>query len=348
MSPLRRRLLRGALAAGVTATLLAGVGSAVGWRAIGAALAAVDGRWAAVALATVLAVRVAETAQMTWVLRRAGLVIGAGRVLMAKGLGTLYAVVLPGDLVGGVAKWSSLAASTGDRSRSFHGVVYNRAVLFAAELSLGLVALLLHPPWSSPAATATVAVAALALGIVLAVVYHPRAGSGLDRRLLALAERGLPHAVARRGRALSEAAEAFRAFPGRLHLGFFAGACGIVLLRSLVLVSWAAALHLPVPWLALVWTEAVLSLLLQLPVTLGGLGVRETALVALLAPFGVAAGRAFALGLLVFAGIGAFVAVGLVCQALLVAGVVSWRGPGAPGGETAAAPPPPGGPRLPG
>lgn len=317
--------LRAALAFILTATLLAGVGTAVGWREIGAALAAVDGRLAAMAVALVLLVRGAETLQMTWILRRSGLAVGPGRVLMAKSLGAAYSLALPGDLAGGVVKWSSLAASTGRGSASLQGVVYNRVVLLAAELGLGLAALLLRPPWDSPAATAAVAAAVVAVLAGLAVVYHPRTGAGLDRRLLAVAERWLPARVGRDARGLSAAAGPFRGFAGRSHLAFLVAAAGIVVLRCLVLVTWSRALGLAVPWLALVWIKALLGLLRQLPVTIGGLGLRETAFVVLLAPFGVAPEQAFALGLVAFTGNLAYALVGLVCQGLLAGGVVRWR-----------------------
>lgn len=322
--------LRAALAMILAAALLAGVGTVVGWREIGAALAAVDLRLAALAVALILVVRGAETLQMTWILRRSGLAVGPGRVLMAKSLGAAYSLVLPGDLAGGVVKWSSLAASTGRGPASLQGVVYNRAVLLAAEAGLGLTALLLRPPWDSPAATAAVGAGVLALLAVVALAYHPRTGAGLDRRLLAVAERWLPARAGRGARGLSAAAGPFRAFSGRRHLAFALGACGIVALRCLVLVTWAAALGLAVPWLALVWLKALLGMLRQLPVTIAGLGVRETAFVVLLAPFGVPPEQAFALGLVAFTGTVVFALVGLVCQALLALGVVRWRPDEAP------------------
>jgi hypothetical protein len=329
-----RRLLRLGLAVSVAAALLAAVGTAVGWREIGAVLATLDGRLAALALSLVILTRAAETLQMTWILRRSGLAVGPGRVLLAKSLGALYTLVLPGELMGGMAKWSSLAASTGQGSASLQGVVYNRAVLLCAEASLGLVALLLRPPWSSPWASAAVAGFAALVLATLALVYHPRSGSRLDGRLLTLADRWLPAAARRRAHRLAAAAAPFRAFAGRRHLGFYLAACGIVALRCLVLVTWSRSLGLAVPWLVLVWLKALLGFLRQLPVTVGGLGVRESAFVLLLAPFGVLPEQAFALGLLAFAGSLVLVATGLVGQALVALGVVRWRGaPAAPSGS---------------
>jgi len=322
----RRRIFRLALAAGVTGLLLVGVGSVVGWRDVARVAAGIDPALGLLAVGLVLLTRVAETAQMTWILRRSGIEIGGLRVLMAKSLGALYGLVLPGDLVGGVAKWSSLAASTGRGPASFQGVVYNRAVLLGAEATLGMTALLARPPWRSPAATAGAAVVAAAILAALAVAYHPRWGRGLDRRLLELAGRWAPVRARRWGRSASAAADPFRAFSGGGHLAFYLGACGIVALRCAVLVAWSRALGIEVPWVALVWVKAILSFLRQLPISFGGLGVRESALVVLLAPFGVPAEEAFTLGLAAFTGSLVFALVGLGSQALLAAGVVRWRG----------------------
>jgi hypothetical protein len=321
----RPRAIRKVAAAALGAALLAGLGGAVGWREIGGALVGVDGRLAALALAMVIVTRGTETVQMTSILRRSGLAIGWGRVFVAKSLGALYSLLLPGDLVGGVVKWSTLAASTGRGSAAFQAVVYNRAVLLVAEASFGMLALLLRPPWRSGAATASVAIVVAAVVTSIVVAYHPRWGSTLDRRLLSLVE----HWPTGRGRqrltALLAAAAPFRRFAPHRHLRFFAGAGALVLLRCLVLACWASALGLEVPWLALIWLRALVGLLRQLPITFGGLGVREGAFIVLLAPFGVPAEQAFALGLLAFTGSLLFAALGAVSQALLAAGVLRWR-----------------------
>jgi hypothetical protein len=72
-------------------------------------------------------------------------------------------------------------------------------------------------------------------------------------------------------------------------------------LLGIVATWWlAVALQLPVPFVTLAWVRSVVMLLAMLPVTISGLGVREGALVALLAPYGVLGPDALALALLVF------------------------------------------------
>lgn len=57
------------------------------------------------------------------------------------------------------------------------------------------------------------------------------------------------------------------------------------------------AMDLPVPWYSYVVIVPLVTLLTMLPLSLNGIGVRETGLILLLAPFGVAKEQAMALGL---------------------------------------------------
>jgi glycosyltransferase 2 family protein len=63
----------------------------------------------------------------------------------------------------------------------------------------------------------------------------------------------------------------------------------------------AKSLALDVPLLAVVAFAPAVAAIQVLPISLGGLGVRETAFAVLFAPFGVSNGEALGLGLLVYA-----------------------------------------------
>jgi len=86
----------------------------------------------------------------------------------------------------------------------------------------------------------------------------------------------------------------------------------------MVFSTLARGLGLEVPWTTMVWVRSVVVLLTILPVSIGGLGVREGALLFLLRPFGVAAHDALALSLLVFA-------VTILAPGLVGGFVEAWR-----------------------
>ncbi len=81
-------------------------------------------------------------------------------------------------------------------------------------------------------------------------------------------------------------------------------ALGVTLQGSLVLLNawlgWACGIE--IAWTAWLFVWPIAKLSAMLPITQGGLGVREAALAALFAPFGVPAGLAVAAGL-VFQGV---------------------------------------------
>ena len=69
----------------------------------------------------------------------------------------------------------------------------------------------------------------------------------------------------------------------------------------LVFAALGQGLGLPVPLVSMGWIRSVVVLLTVLPISIGGLGVREGALVFTLHAFGVPAHDALALSILVFA-----------------------------------------------
>ena len=98
-----------------TAGLIVAVATIVGWREIQYALLDVDMKLVGIAWLLGLASRCGEATQLSLIMRRAGLAIRAGQVLVASSLSTLYGLVLPGDLAASVAKWAYQPSLCGNR-----------------------------------------------------------------------------------------------------------------------------------------------------------------------------------------------------------------------------------------
>jgi len=95
--------------------------------------------------------------------------------------------------------------------------------------------------------------------------------------------------------------------------------CGLVVqiaLSGVLALNLQAVTHEPVPWLKLFWTFPVISLISGLPVTVAGLGVRDSAAFVLLGLCGVIRADAVAASLLT-------AGVGLVWT--VVGGLILWR-----------------------
>ncbi len=208
--------------------------------------------------------------------------------------GLFVANFLPSTIGGDVLRVVRLSADNGDAPTSFASVVLERLTGFVVLPMITLVTLVASPELLRMGTASTLALALslaslVALVAILIVAASPRLGGRLAN-----------HA-------------AWPRFAGAVHLGInrirqHPGEAATVMVSSLayqlavVLATFAAARSLGidvglVPMIALVPVVAIAQVL---PISVGGLGLREGALVLLLAPLGVGAAKATALGLLLY------------------------------------------------
>lgn len=230
------------------------------------------------------------------------------RVLVALGLPTRVATLarhhlaglfvgnfLPTTVGGDVVRASRLSASNGEVPTTVASVVLERLTGWLVLPVLSLVALLVNPGLQRMAPGPAALAQAVALGtlgllfLLLALVASPRVGR------------------------LVVGPEGWRRFTGAVHLGlararrrpglaFEILTAGFAYQLAAALAAFLAAktLGLSVGWTAILAFFPIVAIIQVLPVTIGGLGTREAALVFFLAPLGVPRADAFALGLLVY------------------------------------------------
>ncbi len=203
---------------------------------------------------------------------------------------------LPSTIGGDVLRVSRLSASSGRGPDSFASVVLERLTgwLVLPVITLAALALnpaLLHLGLASTAALAVSIGTLVLLVVVLVVASSPRLGRRLEghqgaRRFLHAVHLGLVR---------------FRRHPG---LAFEVLVAGFVYQLAVVLAAFLAghALGLGVGWTAMMAFMPAVAILQVLPVTIGGLGVREGAFVLFLSRsgLGVATDQAIALGLVLY------------------------------------------------
>ena len=201
---------------------------------------------------------------------------------------------LPSTIGGDVLRVTRLSASNGDRPDSFASVVLERLTGWFVLPLITLGAMVVNPSLRELGAASAVAaglsVATLVLlTVVVVVAASPRLGGRLAGRL------------------------GWQRFVGAVHLGLdrfrhhpreAVGVLAVGLAYQLVVVAAvflaARALGLPVGPTAILAFMPAVAIAQVLPITLGGLGVREGAFVLFLHPLGVTTGQAVALGLLVY------------------------------------------------
>jgi hypothetical protein len=208
-------------------------------------------------------------------------------------IGNFTGQFLPGSVGMELMRIYGLSRTTSDPATSFTSVLVDRIAGLAGLSLVVLGGALLDPapPLPHAAMLALAALAALALGV----------GVGASRRCRALAERLLRPAPLRPAqrwlRALGDRLDDYAGRPALL-ARVLALAVGYTLLRVAVVMAGAEAIGITAPPQAWLVVVPLVIFATQIPVSLGGLGVREAAFVALLASWGVPGEESLALSLL--------------------------------------------------
>jgi uncharacterized membrane protein YbhN (UPF0104 family) len=209
--------------------------------------------------------------------------------------GQFLSAFLPGTVGGDVLRMSRLTRDVGTGPGSFASVVLERLTGWIVLPTITFLGFLLNPGLRHLGAETRIALAIAAatlvgLALVLYAVDHPKLGGRFAE------------------------SEGWRRFAGAVHLGFSrlrhhprvaatVLAVGFVYGMSVVLAALMAAKALGIDDLGITAMMAFLPVVLMaqvLPISIGGLGVREFALVFFLGAIGVSEDQALALGLLLY------------------------------------------------
>ncbi len=237
-----------------------------------------DGRWELFAAAVLVLGLAFAIGAVRWraFLLASGIPVSVAEAERAYFAGVFATSFLPGSVGGDVAR-VLLVGGPGTRSRSAATVYFDRLTLLAAAAVLGWIAVYpAHPP---PSLVAALGVATAAIAAVIGLTAL--AGAGAAR-----IARHVPSSLRAIGR---DAIAALRwSSAPRLLLGPTLG-LGLVYEVLTVLSAWLVARSIDVDvsfWLLAVVAPPVL-ILSAVPISIGGLGVREAAYVALLGRVGV-------------------------------------------------------------
>lgn len=225
--------------------------------------------------------------------------VGLDRPLWWLGLtqleGAFFASFLPGGIGGDIYRTYRIARATEDSPRSVVSVVIERLIGSASML--------------------IVSMASLAYGLVFLrhPVFEQLSGTLIIVLIAFIVSSGLLWAVLKGGfvsRWLAERLPSrFRTILTRVSLPqikseMLIRVALLSVLLQLAIVVWYIAvsrsLGIDVPLWNLMLTVPLVELLVMLPISVGGIGVREVAFAALLGPFGVAAEDAISFSLLAF------------------------------------------------
>lgn len=296
----------------------------IGREDFAAALSRTEWRWLLPLYANAALTILLNAALLQYLLRCAGLTPGLRRVLLAKALGSFYALVLPGDVFGGAAKWADLSAATGDRAGVLSSMVLSKIALAVPPLLVGSIALAIDNPLEEPSlAVASGVVAALVISITALVLNPVTAGrvNVVSARLL----RKMPGIVQRPGARLLESVADFQKLRSGNYVCVLAMSFAVFALGIAGLFFAATAVGLSIPTAVFFWVSLILFVSRLLPLTVGNLGIREGILAAAFGLYGVAPAAAVLAGLLMFSSQVVTATFGAAYQIALANGWVRWR-----------------------
>lgn len=287
--------LRVLISAGLLAILFWQVGEDITWSELVPDWSLESGIWLLGSAAVIFVGFFLSTVRWQQVLVALELREGLGRLFSHFLAGQFLSAFLPGTVGGDVLRMTRLTRDVGSGPGSFASVVLERLTGWIVLPTITFLGFALNPGLrhlgtQTRVALAIAAATLVGLALILYAVDHPRLGGRFSDR------------------------EGWRRFAAAVHLGFSrlrhhpraaTGVLGVgfVYAMSIILAALMVSQALDIDGLGLTALMAFFPVVLiaqVLPISIGGLGVREFALVFFLGSVGVSEEQAIALGLLLY------------------------------------------------
>lgn len=228
-----------------------------------------------------------------------GMNVGLMRIVSINFSTEFYNLFLPGFISGGVIRWHRLSRDNKMRAQALAVIVMNRLLNLFFLLLLGILGWLLEGNYAATRfAAGFLAICLLAITVGFLAFSTPWFAAAVRRKLLD--NEGVWPFIREKLRKLIDATNEYRkiSLSSRLQLGFYAISWHLLILLSTYL--FCLALDIAVPFSALAWIRAIVTLAIMLPLTISGFGVREGGWIYFLGLYGVAPADAFVLSLMTF------------------------------------------------
>jgi len=261
------------------------------WSAIGPALGHADPAWIAGSAALLLASHLLASYQWGRLLGAAGIELPFWKVASYYHVGLFFNNFLPANVGGDFARTLDAARSGSSRATALSTVILDRLI---GTVALGAVAVVTTLPaidrFHLAAAYGGVVAFFAAAALMLRAMLEPRVLAGLERLLARVGLGGLKPALDR----LAGSLATFRS-RSRLLLELLCVALVVQVMRIGVHILFARALGLHVDPTYFFLFVPLLAVIVSLPISLNGIGVREGAGILLFGLVGLDRTNAFAL-----------------------------------------------------
>jgi glycosyltransferase 2 family protein len=271
------------------------------------ALAAANVALVVAGFAAQVAVRFINASRIRIIARAQGAPLSYRAILAALFTTAFYGLMLPGSIGAGAATLVKYVGHGATVSAALASMIVNRLLDTCTTIALGMFFWGLDRYGSVTPSLQYLAIALLVAGPLLLVALHLSLFGRVrllqrlahTSRRLDLAQRG---ALARGVANVLDQCEAAAALPPIAAVSV--GLLSLVkdLLAALAVYCFARACGISLDYITIAWMQAAVALLVLLPITVSGLGVREGALVFFGTQNGIAAPTALGWSLLIFTG----------------------------------------------
>jgi len=293
-------MIRVVLRIAVAVLVLAWLASRVDLASVGRALATTSPTAVLLATAASFAANAVIAFRLTTLLASQGVAVRARQTFAINLAAYFYNLFLPVGGVGVAAlRLQRLSTHKGGRfTAALTAMVCDRLAAVTALGVVGLTCWLVDPHPKPPGTFAVLLAGAATVVLLLAPRGVPTAARTFVRELqIGGSGTWWSSVIGRLRHALGSVARMPTATLARIVvISIIAQIPGV-----LVFVLLGQGLGLPVSFVSMGWVRSIVVLFTVLPISIGGLGVREGVLVLTLAGFGISASNALALSLLVFA-----------------------------------------------
>lgn len=210
-----------------------------------------------------------------------------------------YGFFLPGLISSGLIRWHQFARASGKPADAFTSILFVRLWDTIITLAIGMIFWLFEPLAHSNKTVGALLVLSCCFICMIAVAIFNRRLSAFVRQKIV--NRGfIPDSVKNKILALIDSSTRFGSSRKQV-----AGITLLIvtirqILGLLTFVFFASSLGIHANLISLGWTYSMLNIVLILPITFSGIGVREGSLILLLNSYGVASAQAVALSWLLF------------------------------------------------
>jgi uncharacterized protein (TIRG00374 family) len=276
---------------GVSLLLFGWLFRRVQWAQIGPALGHAEPAWVAAAAATLLASHLLASYQWSRLLRAAGIELPFWKVVSYYHVGLFFNNFLPANVGGDFARTLDASRTGSTRANALSTVILDRLI---GTVALGGVAVVSTLPaidrFHLAAAYGGVVVFFVMAVVVLRAMLEPRMLAALERLLSRIG-------LARLSPSLDQLAESLVEFRNRkrLLIELLSVAVVVQVMRIGVHILFARALGLRVEAAYFFLFVPLLAVIVSLPISLNGIGVREGAGILLFGMVGLNRASAFAL-----------------------------------------------------